>query len=310
LISRGKYILINCPSCGSNFEGDLRLGCPSCGGRSVGPPLARAEHHLPSYGRAVIVSAGGVAMSGVFLASVILALIEFKAFPPRFGSIVTAGEVAAWRMKWVMLPVAMIVLWSGARIIRSIKQDPTKFIGLRAARMGFVASALVASTIATLIGVTVPARLERHQWAIEAATYAPYYTLARAQLEYRDLHGTLPSQDELVKQLSTLPDPDGSIAEALRNLDVSGYELKSSVIAAASTKGKALVPRGSAIRNAATGTDPATDRGVSFTSYKWRLPGEDKILNTADDVILQDGLITKSSDLPSSASTLSRPNTP
>ena len=59
--------MINCPSCGSNFEGDLRLGCPSCGARSVGPPLAKAEHELPSYGRAVIVSAGGVAMSGVFL---------------------------------------------------------------------------------------------------------------------------------------------------------------------------------------------------------------------------------------------------
>ena len=302
--------MINCPSCGSNFEGDLRLGCPSCGARSVGPPLAKAEHELPSYGRAVVVSAGGVAMSGVFLASVIIALIEFKGFPPRFGSIVSAGEVAAWRMKWVMLPLAMIVLWSGARIIRSIKQDPSRFIGLRAARMGFVASALVTLTIATLIGATVPVRLERRQWAIEAATNVPYYTLARAQLEYRELHGTLPSQDELVKELSTLPDPNGSIAEALRNLDVSGYELKSTVIAAASTKSKSLVPRGSAIRNAAPGADPGTDRGVSFTSYKWRLPGEDKILNTDDDVILQDGLITKVSDLPSSSPTQTRTRTP
>ena len=302
--------MINCPSCGSNFEGDLRLGCPSCGARSVGPPLAKAEHELPSYGRAVVVSAGGVAMSGVFLASVIIALIDFKGFPPRFASIVSAGEVAAWRMKWVMLPVAMIVLWSGARIIRSIKQDPSKFIGLRAARMGFVASALVTLTIATLIGATVPVRLERRQWAIEAATNAPYYTLARAQLEYRELHGTLPSQDELVQELSTLPDPNGAIAEALRNLDVSGYELKSTVIAAASTKSKSLVPRGSAFRNAATGADPATDRGVSFTSYKWRLPGEDKMLNTDDDVILQDGLMTKVSDLPSSSPTRTRTRTP
>jgi hypothetical protein len=269
--------------------------------------LAKAEHQLPSYGRAVVVSAGGVAMSGVFLASVIMALIEFKAFPPRFGSIVNAGEVAAWRLKWVMLPVAIIVLWSGARIIRSIRQDPSRFIGLRAARMGFVASALATLMIATLIGATVPVRLERRQWGIEAATNAPYYTLARAQLEYRDLHGALPSQEEIVKQLSTLPDPDGSIAEALRNLDVSGYELMSSGIAAASTKSKSLVSRGSAIRNVATGADPANDRGVSLTSYKWRLPGEDKILGNEDDLILQDGLITKVSDLPPSFA-LTRPN--
>jgi hypothetical protein len=293
--------LINCPSCGSNFEGNLRLGCPSCGARSVGPPLAKAEHQLPSYGRAVVVSAAGVVMAGVFLASVIFALIEFKGFPPRFGSIFNAGEVASWRLKWVMLPLAIIVLWGGARIIRSIKANPGNFIGLRAARVGFVASALVTVMIASLIGITIPVRMERRQWGIEAATNAPYYTLARAQLEYRDLHGTLPSQDELVKQLSTLPDPDGSIAEALRNLDVSGYELMSSGIAAASTKSKSLVSRGSAFRNAATGADPATDRGVSLTSYKWRLPGEDKILGNEDDLILQDGLITKVSDLPPSS---------
>jgi hypothetical protein len=284
--------LINCPSCGSNFEGDLCLGCPSCGARSVGPPLAKPEHELPSYGRAVIAAAGGLVMSGVFLASMIAALIEFGAFPPRFGSIVNAGEVASWRLKWVMLPVAMIVLWGGARIIRSIKANPGRFMGLRAARLGFVASALVTVMIATLIGITMPVRMERRQWAIEAATYARGYTLARAQLEYRDLKGTLPSQDDLVKELGTLPDPDGSIAEALRNLDVSGYEA-STVVAAASTKSKSLMPRGSAIRYAATSANPATDRGVSFTSYKWRLPGEDKILGNDDDVILQDGLITK-----------------
>jgi hypothetical protein len=106
-----------------------------------------------------------------------------------------------------------------------------------------------------------------------------------------------------------LPDPNGSIAEALRNLDVSGYELKSTVIAAASTKSKSLVPRGSAFRNAAPGADPGTDRGVSFTSYKWRLPGEDKILGNEDDVILQDGLIRKVSDLPPT-SALTHPNAP
>ena len=298
--------MINCPSCGSNFEGDLRLGCPTCGARSVGPPLAKAEHELPSYGRAVAVSASGVAMFGVFLTSVIMVLIEFKGFPPRFGSIVNAGEVASWRLKWVMLPLAIIVLWSGAKIIRSIKSNPSGFIGLRAARLGFSASALVTLLIATLIGVTIPVRLERHQWSVEAGNNAPCYTRMRALLEYRDLHGTLPAQDELVKELSTLPDPDGSIAEALRNIDVSGYEA-STVIAAAATKSKSLVPRGSAIRNATTSADPSTDRGVSFTSYKWRLPGEDKILNTDDDLILQDGIIVKDSDLPSSQI---RPRTP
>jgi len=266
--------------------------------------LARAEHELPSYGRAVLVAASGVGMSGVFLASAIAALIEFGVFPPRFGSIINAGEVASWRLKWVMLPVSLIVLWGGARIIRSIKANPKRFIGLRAARLGFVASALVTVMIATLIGITMPVRLERRQWGIEAATRVPGYTLARALLEYRDLHGLLPAQEDLVKELGTLPDPDGSIAEALRNLDVSGYEA-GTVLAAASTKSKSLVPRGSAIRNASMTAAPTTDHGVSFTSYVLHLPGEDKILNTEDDIIVRDGLV-----IPPQSNPLSRPNTP
>jgi hypothetical protein len=293
--------LINCPSCGSNFEGDLRSGCPSCGARSVGPPLAKPEHELPSYGRSVIVSVNGVAMCGVFLASVIMALIEFKGFPPSFLSIVKAGEIASWRLKWTMLPVAIVVFWSGIRIIRAIKANPSGFIGLRAARLGFTASVLVTLMIGTLIGVTIPERLRQRQLGIEAGIYAQGYTLQRALLEYRELHGTLPANDELVEKLSTLPDPDGSIAEALRNVDATGYQA-SSVLAAASTKSKPLTQRGSAIRKAGASADPAADHGgVSFTSYDLRLPGPDKILNTDDDFLVHDGVITKVSELPVSS---------
>ncbi len=293
--------MINCPSCGSNFEGDLLLGCPSCGARSVGPPLAKPEHELPSYGQAVIVSANGVAMCGAFLVSVIMALIEFKGFPPSFLSIVKAGEVASWRLKWAMLPVAIVVFWSGTRIIRAIKADPSGFIGLRAARLGLTASVLVMLMIGTLIGVTIPERLRQRQLGIDAGIYAQGYTLQRALLEYRELHGTLPANDELVEKLSTLSDPDGSIAEALRNIDATGYQ-SSSVQAAASTKSKPLAQRGSAIRQAGFKADPAADHGgVSFTSYELRLPGPDKILNTDDDFLVHDGVITKISELPASS---------
>ena len=271
--------------------------------------MAKAEHELPSYGRAVAVAALGVAMFGVFLTSLIIALIEFKGFPPRFGSIVKAGEVASWRLKWVMLPVAIIVLWSGAKIIRSIKANPSGFIGLRAARLGFTAAALVTLLVATLIGVTIPQRLRQRQLGIEAGIYAQGYTLQLALLEYRELHGTLPANDELVEKLSTLPDPNGSIAEALRNVDATGYQA-TTVVAAASTKSKPLVQSGSAIRRASFSGDPTMDRGgVSFTSYDLRLPGEDKILNTDDDFIMHDGIIMKVSDLPAS-SNLTRPNAP
>lgn len=302
--------MINCPSCGSKVDSDLCLGCPSCGARAVGPPLAKAEHELASYGRAVIAFASGAVMAVGVLIAIVAALVENKGAWLRFSNILTAGEVAAWRLKWMAFPIAIAVLWGVARLIRSIRNDQARFTGLRMARAGFVAAIVATAMITCLIGITVPERLRRREWANEAGINARAYTLARAQLEYRDLKGTLPSQDELVKELGTLPDPDGSIAEALRNLDVSGYEA-GTVLAAASTKRKSLVPRGSALRKAATAADPATDRGLSFTSYKWRLPGEDKILNTDDDVILQDGLIIKASELSSaSSSAQTRPHTP
>src|SRR2546425_6331231 len=102
-------ILKVCPSCGAEFEGDLCLGCPSCGARAVGPPLARPEHELPSYGRASIAFASGVLMSIAFLGSTVAALIENKALSLRFWTIrfwavVAAAETAAWRLKWIAFP--------------------------------------------------------------------------------------------------------------------------------------------------------------------------------------------------------------
>jgi hypothetical protein len=297
--------LIVCPSCGSKVDGDLCLGCVSCGARAIGPPLAKAEHQLRSYGRAAIASASGAAMAVGFLGLVTTTLIQFKGFPFHPSSILSAGEVAAWRLKWVALPIAIAVLWSSARIVQSIRKNPERFVGLRAARAGFAASIVATLMVVTLIGITVPERLRRHQWGVEAGINARGYTLARALMEYRALSGTLPSQENLVKELSTLPDPDGSIAEALSHIDPAGYQA-STMLAAASTKSKVLVPRGGAIRNASAVIDPATDRGVSFTSYELRLsPGEDKIPNTDDDLVMADGIIMTVSELRLSSKTSS-----
>jgi len=293
--------LIICPACGSSVEGDLRQGCSSCGARAVGPPLARPEHELPSYGRASIAFASGVIMSVGFLFSTTAALVEnnglsLRFWTLRFWTVVAAGETAAWRLKWMALPVAIAVLWSGARIIRSIKTDPNKFIGLRAARIGFTNAAVVTTLFATLIGITVPARLRQRRYGIEAKLYARGRTLSRALLEYRELHGTVPPQEELVKELRTLPDPDGSIAEALRDLDPSGYQ--PGAVLASATKAKPTALRGGAIRNASVNTTAgsAGDHGIAFTNYDWRLPGEDKILNTDDDLIIRDGLVMTVAD--------------
>jgi len=300
--------LIICPSCGSKVDCDLRSGCPSCGARAVGPPLAKAEHELASYGRAVIALAGGVVMSAGLLVATVAALVENNGVWLSLSNIFTAGEVAAWRLKWVALPVAIAVLWGGARLTRSIRKDPGRFIGLRAARAGLVASIVATAMIASLIGITVPERLRRREWAIEAATNADIYTFQRAALEFRELRGSFPSTFKELRD--HVPDPDGTIAAALSRLDPEGYE-PTALVAAASTKSKTRSLRGSALRDAVTSADQPLDQAVSFTTYELRVPGPDKLLNTDDDLIVRDGLIMKVSELPLPPSTVSgRPNTP
>ncbi len=304
--------MIICPSCGANFEGDLCVGCPSCGARAVGPPLAKAEHELRSYGRALGAAASGALMFAAFVGSVIVALVQYKlrfwTILFRLPTIVSAGEVAAWRLKWLLVPAAIVALWSGRLLIRSIKNSSTRFGGLRLARAGFVVSVAVTVLIATLIGITIPERLRQRQDAIEAAIHARGYALHLALLKYRELHGTLPTPDDFSRELRTLPDPDGSIADALRYVDASGYQATS--VQASAAKRKPLALRGGALRNASVESANAETPGVSFTIYELRLPSEHRLLSADDDFVMRDGLITKASDPPPASSASTRPPRP
>lgn len=284
--------MIICPSCGSSVQGDLCLGCATCGARAVGPPLARAEHELPSFGRAAITFAGGAAMSGTFLVLLIATFIEKKPGAIGFWTLMTAGEIVAWRVKLVAFPIAIAVIWSGARIVRSIEQNPSRFIGLRGARMGLTAACVVTLLIAGLIGITIPDRLRQRQDSLDAARSARLYRLHLALLDYRDLHGTYPTDpDKWMDALRTLPDSNGSLAEALRFVDPNGYQATAQV-ASASTKSKPLVTSGLALRKTSSGTNPEP-ASVSFTSYELRLPSEHRLLAGDDDFILRDGVISK-----------------
>lgn len=280
--------MIICPACGSSVHGQLSEGCPRCGARAVGPPLAKPEHQLISYSAAGLTAFIGGVMALGFAALTVIAWITKMGALPRFWTIISAGETAAWQLKWVALPIAIAGVWAGSKSLAAIKTFPKRFGGLRLARAGYSAAIVTTLLVGTLIGITVPERLRHHQWALEAAENRPAYTLSRAILEYRELHGTIPPQDDLISQLRTLPDADGSIAEALRLIDVNGYQ-PTSVLAAAAPKTKTLA-RGGAIRNASLNTTPDPP-AVSFTNYELRLPGADKKLNTDDDLIVSDGLV-------------------
>jgi hypothetical protein len=286
-----------CPCCGYKFSGTLRDGCQGCGARSVGEALPKPQHVLPSYGRALVLAVSGALVVMVFMIETILAMIPRLSISLGFWSWIAAGETAAWRLKWIAIPSLFIVLWFGRKILRSIARAPERFCGIRYARRGLLASAGVALLFATLIGITVPARMRHREWAIEADAQGRLRAFELACFEYKQRHGRMPEPDTLKEDLSTVPDPDGTIAAMLRNLDINGYKPSADVASNGKQKSPAL--RGAVIRKISMNspTDDLPSQGLSYTNYEMRLPGPDGILNTDDDWVGRDGVILRASDL-------------
>jgi hypothetical protein len=273
----------------------------------VGEPLPRPEHELPSYGRSLVLVVTGTLLVLMFLIQTIIALAQrsprggtsklalASIVPLDFWAWVAAAETASWRLKWVMIPITLLILFGSRKLYRSIAQSPARFCGLRYARNGYLASALVSLLILIFIGVTVPARLSHREWGIEARTNALGYATDRVLLEYREKFGTFPSDK---RDLARLPDPDGSIAALLKEIDVSEYKVSAEVAAVPKQNPRSL--RGAVIRNASlsTAADEPLSEGLSFTNYELRLPGPDKVIGTEDDLLIRDGVINDASENP------------
>lgn len=213
-----------------------------------------------------------------------------------FWSWVAAGQTAAWRLKWVAIPLFIVTAWLGRKLYRSIKFQPERFCGLKHARRGIVASTMVVFLIALLIGVTVPARLEQRRLAAEARFRAQWHTIEAATLEYNARYQTFPASLQDLKE--RIPDPYGTLAEAIRDLDPNGYRPSADFAAVASEKSPSM--RGVAIRKASLSSatdDDAPTVSLAFTKFELQLPGEDKILGTEDDWIGSNGVLKRISDV-------------
>ena len=286
-----------CPCCGFKFDGALINGCESCGARAVGEALPRPARELPSYGRSLLLAATGSLFVLVFLVQTAIAMVQHGFRSLGFWSWIAAGETAAWRLKWISIPALFIALWIGLKLYRSIREQPERFCGLTYARRGLLASALVGLLIATLIGITIPARLRQREMARDAGHMAQMYAYDRALDEYRLKFGTLPTA---LSDLRKVSDPDGTLAAALGDLgdldSFSGYKPSADVASISAPKTSRL--RGAVIRKASlSSTDDATPIGISFTNYELRLPGEDKILGNEDDWLLRDGVAFRVADV-------------
>jgi hypothetical protein len=295
-----------CPCCGFKSDAELTAGCAACGARPVGEALPKPEHELPSYGRSLVLTIFGALLGLVFLTQTFMALAQSSGrgaksnlalltmVPTDWRPWLAAAETAAWRLKWVAIPVTIIVLWLGRKLYRSVMDSPDRFCMLQYARRGYIASMAFPLVILVFIGITVPERLNQRQDGIEAGLKAQAYRIDRALDEYREKFGSLPDN---MSDLSRLPDEDRTLAAAVLNLDLSTYRPSAELAAVPKQKPQTL--RGAAIRNASiSGADEAITERLSFTNYELPLPGPDKQLGTEDDLILRDGVVYKASETP------------
>lgn len=286
-----------CPCCGFKFHGTLTNGCKNCGARAVGGPLPKPSHELPSYGRSLVLFVAGSLSVLVFSVQTIIAMFQREFDPFALWSWKAAAETAAWQLKWAAIPAAIMSFWLGRKLYLSIKQQPDRFCGVTYARRGLLASTFVPVLIALLIGVTVPTRLERAAWRREASQSVHRLRISAALTQYEIVFETLPDESRLKEDLAKLPDPDGSLAAALRDPEFVRYQPRVEV-AAVSTQQPASL-RGAVIRRASltSANDDATPAGLSFTQYELRYAGEDGILGTEDDWLDRDGIVIKLADV-------------
>ncbi|MDQ3586658.1 MAG: hypothetical protein M3407_12880 [Acidobacteriota bacterium] len=288
-----SYSLNICPCCGAKITVDLRVeSCRDCGAFAVGPPLAQPDFVLPSYGRALAVGMGGAVLLIALLGGAVAALFERQPFSLEFWNVVAAAETAAWRLKWLALPLSLAALWAGRRVCLKVAREPARFAGLRMARAGFVMSTVVAVGITALIGVTVPARLHQRELAAQAAKNVVGYEVSQVLLEYQTQFASLPGAAE---DLDKLPDRDGSVARVAALMESGRYEPEAAIAAIPKANAKPRGRRGSAVKTQLISSrdqiDNVSPEGLSFTNYKLVLPGADKKLGTEDDITLKDGII-------------------
>jgi hypothetical protein len=281
-----------CPCCGEKFEGELSDGCDACGARAVGPPLARPERELPSYGHALAVCAAGVVLTLAFFVALVSALLQGEAFALGWKEFLRAAETAAWRLKWTALPFSLLLSFVCLKLYARMRREPARFVGHAHARAGLALTFAAAVALTTFIGITVPERLRVRELARRAADNALLYETDIALARYRKQFGTYPAT---ISDLRRLEDNDGSVARLLSVIAAGEYKPETDIASLTTGRAKARSKRrGTVIRARASNSDDLPGDSIVLTNYEVTLPGRDRLIGTDDDLYIRDGRILDS----------------
>jgi hypothetical protein len=276
-----------CPCCGQteSFNGQA---CQACGARQVSEPLARPDVLLPGLSRMILSLTTALTAVGIYLMvwlfgndmkalRVLMVWVfgdqlkftrELLRYDPKLPYY-NIFSYDAWRLAFylsvVVIPLALLSVWLARRAQRLIRERPAQYGGRRMTNATLAFATTLALIFTTVVITSLPRALEDRQARQAAATRATLYQLGHRLREYNEAYGRYPRDLAELEQFSraTLPQTD--------------YWEKPIIYSPA-----AFI--------ASRGTAPG------FSDYKLISAGPDGLSGTADDIILQDGVILSTSD--------------
>lgn len=291
--SRRKSHLL-CPCCGHERAIE-NLGCDNCGARRVGDPLPRPDVMKPGLGPAFAASGCAAIIILAFAATWLLSN-DLKVV--RVLMVWAIGDGTELTREWLrldpdlplyrifsydayrlafflsfgLIPLSLIGMRLARRALQLAQQDAARFGGLRLARVSMVLSTFLFLSFSAAAISSIPRTIERGRAERIATTKAALYHLHNALAQYYYDHGTNPSNFEELSSESK---------ETLPKSDYWEHDITYTPNSVIATKGAA----------------------VQFSDYVLRSAGPDGIMGTADDIVMQNGVIvtaTAETDLPTS----------
>jgi type II secretory pathway pseudopilin PulG len=237
----------------------MKLGAPccSCGARIVGDPLDEPPIRVRRFGPAIT--------SAASLVLVIACCLLFS--------------------HWMALS-GIAVVWIAWRAIRLAKQEPDLYGGYALAATVLIITLMAGLGISSYFITRIPDYLEQRRLRQEAATRAAMLHLASLLEEYKNKHGSYPTNIEALKKEVNEPLPVDYWEKSLK------YQSYTEAIAAREVSATNQIKR-----HPSGESDDLEVSGITFNNFELRSAGPDGKMGTDDDIIMRDGIFFTSSEV-------------
>jgi hypothetical protein len=258
-----------CPCCGDEIKLDV-VQC-NCGARFIGAPLDEKPVHIKSYGHVM----------------------------NTFGLLAVVTTAALVFTKFFAIG-AIPVIWYTWRSLKLSRNNPQQFGGYKVLAPTFALTLIASFVIAGLTVAYIPRFLRNREAKKTAASVAAMHHKYALLAEYMAAKGTYPDTEQELREFVKEPIPSDYWGH---NIRYTGYT------DSIATMVPNLTPtgmRGSDRTSLATNTpqkkgnkESMMARGFALTNFELRSNGPDELPNTADDIIMKDGIIYTAAELKS-----------